>query len=637
MLYSGRDAPYTWFLPRGSGDPVRDYVLTLLVTAAVTYLLTPLVRRFARRIGAIKEPRDRDVHVAPVPLLGGLAMYGGLAAGLLVADQIPQLRGALANTGMISGLLLAGGLLVVVGAVDDRWGMSPLTKAAGQVAAGGIVVATGTQITWLPLPGGNTFFPTSDQATLLTILIVVATINAVNFIDGLDGLAAGIVAIAAISFFLYYYSMTRVIDISALAAPALASAILIGMCLGFLPHNFSPASIFMGDTGSMLLGLLLAYAPISGITSLDPALLGHSVNRYPEILPLLLPAALLVIPYADLLLAVARRTRAGQSPFAPDRKHLHHRLLEIGHSQRASVLIMYLWAALFSGSIVWLSIQRTVQRGSTNHHGQPVLVFIGITVAAVVALLLLAMPKLRGGSRGAQQNAQASDLTAAPRSAGIAMNAVAELATTAAMELRPPAAAPEAARGSAEPQLVAAGAVSPMTRLAAPVPPNGSSAARVAAAPSEPGWGELARPESGWPERDWPERHWPEPNQVAPDPAVGTEPGRADPPAAAWTLGQRSNGHEVPDGRRADLMPAELGGQNRPERNHGYAPSHRAPVPVDAVPLDGAPADATPGGRAGTRSIIGTPPPAVTGQQPIAMLGSDRSLLERKDAGQVES
>ena len=217
------------------------------------------------------------------------------------------------------------------------------------------------------------------------------------------------------------------------------------------------------------------------------------------------------------------------------------------------------------------------------------------------------------------------------------MNAVAELATTAAMELRPPAAAPEAARGSAEPQLVAAGAVSPMTRLAAPVPPNGSSAARVAAAPSEPGWGELARPESGWPERDWPERHWPEPNQVAPDPAVGTEPGRADPPAAAWTLGQRSNGHEVPDGRRADLMPAELGGQNRPERNHGYAPSHRAPVPVDAVPLDGAPADATPGGRAGTRSIIGTPPPAVTGQQPIAMLGSDRSLLERKDAGQVES
>ena len=437
---------------------MRDYVLTLLVTAAVTYMLTPLVRRFARRIGAIKEPRDRDVHVAPVPLLGGLAMYGGLAAGLLVADQIPQLRGALANTGMVSGLLLAGGLLVVVGIVDDRWGMSPLTKAAGQVAAGGILVATGTQLTWLPLPGGNTFFPTSDQATLLTILIVVATINAVNFIDGLDGLAAGIVAIAAISFFLYYYSMTRVIDISALAAPALASAILIGMCLGFLPHNFSPASIFMGDTGvdaaRAAAGLR---ADLEHHLAGPRACLASSVNRYPEIMPLLLPAALLVIPYADLLLAVVRRTRAGQSPFAPDRKHLHHRLLDIGHSQRASVLIMYLWAAVFSGSVVWLSIQRTVQRGSVNHHGQPVLRVRRDhrggrrgAAADVHAQAALAEPRRPAGRAGQRRR---------PRSRGrlSSRRAVAELATTAAMELRPPAAAPEAARGSAEPQLVAAG------------------------------------------------------------------------------------------------------------------------------------------------------------------------------------
>ncbi len=253
---------------------------------------------------------------------------------------------------MISGLLLAGGLLVAIGFIDDRWGMSAIPKLAGQVAAGGILVATGTQITWLPYPGGGIFIPTTDQKTLFTILVVVATINAVNFIDGLDGLAAGIVAIAAVSFLIYYYSLTKVVDISSLAAPALASAILIGMCIGFLPHNFSPATIFMGDTGSMLLGLLLAYAPISSITSTDPNQLASHVNRYPEIMPLLLPAALLVIPYADLLLAVVRRTRAGQSPFAPDRKHLHHRLLDIGHSQRASVLIMYLWAAVFSGSVV---------------------------------------------------------------------------------------------------------------------------------------------------------------------------------------------------------------------------------------------------------------------------------------------
>jgi UDP-GlcNAc:undecaprenyl-phosphate GlcNAc-1-phosphate transferase len=453
---------------------MRDYLLTLLVTAAITYMLTPLVRVFARQVGAIKQPRDRDVHTKPVPLLGGVAMFGGLVAGLLVADQIPQLRdNAFPNTGMVSGLLLAGGLLVIVGIVDDRWGMSPLAKAAGQVAAGGILVATGTQLTWLPLPGGNTYIPTPDQRAVLTIVVVVATINAVNFIDGLDGLAAGIVAIAAISFFLYYYSMAKVIGESALAAPALASAILIGMCLGFLPHNFSPASIFMGDTGSMLLGLLLAYAPISSITSVDPAVLAEKVNRYPEILPLLLPAALLVIPYADLLLAVVRRTRAGRSPFSPDRKHLHHRMLDIGHSQRASVLIMYLWAAVFSGTVVWLSIQRTEERGSTNHHGQPILVFVGITAAALVALVLLAMPKLRWWSRTIRADGQAEqDGQSTP-----------DFAT----ELRPPAEAPLAATGAAEPQLVAAGAVSRMTPLASPGTPNRPGAHAATGAPNGTG------------------------------------------------------------------------------------------------------------------------------------------------------
>jgi UDP-GlcNAc:undecaprenyl-phosphate/decaprenyl-phosphate GlcNAc-1-phosphate transferase len=374
---------------------VPDYLLTLLVAAAVTYLLTPLVRRGAIRAGAMAQPRERDVHVTPVPLLGGLAMYAGLAAGLLVAYQLPQLRSGLANTGMVPGLLLAGGLLVAIGVVDDRWGMSAMTKLVGQIAAAAILVATGTELSWIPEPGGGTFDPTPSQSTVLTILVVVATINAVNFIDGLDGLAAGIVAIAAVSFLIYYYSMTQVVGVSALAAPALASAIVTGMCLGFLPHNFHPARIFMGDTGAMLLGLLLAYAPISSITSLDPGMLASRVNRYPEIMPLLLPAALLVIPYADMLLAVIRRTRAGRSPFTNDRKHLHHRLLDIGHSQRSSVLIMYLWAALFSGSVVWLSVEKTGHPGAANHHGEPVFVFVVITAAAVLALLVMTMPRLR--------------------------------------------------------------------------------------------------------------------------------------------------------------------------------------------------------------------------------------------------
>jgi UDP-GlcNAc:undecaprenyl-phosphate/decaprenyl-phosphate GlcNAc-1-phosphate transferase len=367
---------------------VREYVLTLLVTAAVTYLLTPPVRRGAIKVGAIHAARDRDVHVVPIPLLGGIAMYGGVVAGLWVAGRLVPLGSVFIGSRMASGLILAGGLIVIVGFVDDRWGMNPLSKLAGQVAAGAIIVWSGAELSWIPEPGRGTLILTSNQQIALTILVVVATINAVNFIDGLDGLAAGIICIAAVSFFLYYYTLTKVVHLSAEAGPALAAAVLAGACIGFLPHNFYPARIFMGDTGAMLLGLLLAYVPISSINSLDPSSLTNygfgTVNRFPEILPLLLPAAIMVIPYGDLLLAVVRRTRAGLSPFAPDRKHLHHRLLDIGHSQRSSVLIMYLWAALFSGTVVWLSVAQT-----------PLIVFAVTTLAAVLLLLVMSMPRLR--------------------------------------------------------------------------------------------------------------------------------------------------------------------------------------------------------------------------------------------------
>jgi UDP-GlcNAc:undecaprenyl-phosphate/decaprenyl-phosphate GlcNAc-1-phosphate transferase len=376
---------------------VREYVLTLLVAAAITYLLTPLVRRGAIRVGAVRVPRSRDVHAVPVPLLGGLAMFGGLAAGLIVASRLTPLRGIFADTRIETGLLLAGGLIVLIGVVDDRWGMGPISKLAGQVAAAAILAWQGVEIGWLPEPGGGTLILSSHQQIALTILVVVATINAVNFIDGLDGLAAGIVLIAAVSFFIYYYTLTEVVNVRAEDAPALASAILAGICLGFLPHNFYPARIFMGDTGAMLLGLLLAYAPISSISVLPYQVLtnysgGRTLNRFPEVLPLLLPAVILVIPYADMLLAIVRRTRAGLSPFAPDRKHLHHRLLDIGHSHRSSVLIMYLWATLFSGTVIWLSIART-----------QLFVFALTTLGAAGLLLLMSMPRLRWWRRGRAQ------------------------------------------------------------------------------------------------------------------------------------------------------------------------------------------------------------------------------------------
>ncbi len=368
---------------------MREYFITLLVAAAVTYLLTPLVRRVAMATGAMHAPRDRDVHVVRTPLLGGLAMYGGLAAALLIADHLAHLRDVISGTRVSSGLLLAGGLVVVIGIVDDRWGMSAISKLAGQVAAGGILVWSGTELSWIPSPYGNVIVLSPDQGLVLTILVVVVTINAVNFIDGLDGLAAGIVCIAALAFFVYSYTLLRVAGVPTQSLPALVSAILAGMCIGFLPHNFYPARIFMGDTGAMLLGLLLIYGPISSTATLDPNILVgygrmHTVNRFPTILPILLPAAIFLIPYADLLLAVARRARAGQSPFAADKKHLHHRLLSIGHSQRKSVLIMYLWAALFAVTVVTLSVVRTK------------LLYLAVaTLVCMLVLLLVSVPRLR--------------------------------------------------------------------------------------------------------------------------------------------------------------------------------------------------------------------------------------------------
>jgi UDP-GlcNAc:undecaprenyl-phosphate GlcNAc-1-phosphate transferase len=369
---------------------MREYALVLLVAAAVTYLLTPLVRRVAVVSHAMHEPRARDTHTQPTPLLGGLAMYGGMVAGLVVASRLSFVQDPFQGPSRTeAGLILAGAFVVVVGFVDDRWGLSAISKLAAQVAAAGILVWSGQALPWLPKPNGGTFSLEPDLSVTLTILLVVVTINAINFIDGLDGLAAGIVAVAALSFLAYSYTLIRTIGSTSQSLPAVSSALLAGICLGFLPHNFYPARIFMGDIGAMLLGLLLAYGPISSTDSLDPGLLinyshTHALDRFPTILPLLVPAAIFIIPYADLMFAIIRRTRAGKPLMAADRQHLHHRLLNIGHSYRQSVLIMYLWAALFSVTVVSLSLVRT-----------RLAVFAAATVVAVLTLLPVTMPRLR--------------------------------------------------------------------------------------------------------------------------------------------------------------------------------------------------------------------------------------------------
>jgi UDP-GlcNAc:undecaprenyl-phosphate GlcNAc-1-phosphate transferase len=361
---------------------VREYILTLLTAAAVTYLLTPLVRRIAMATGAMHAPRDRDVHVVRTPLLGGVAMYAGLAAALLVANQLPYLRAAIGGSRVSAGLLLAGGLVVLIGIVDDRWGMSALSKLAGQVAAAGILVWSGTELSWIPWPRGQALWLTPNQALVLTILVVVLTINAVNFIDGLDGLAAGVTAIGAGAFFIYAYHLAILHDVDVAAAPALLSAALAGACVGFLPHNFAPARVFMGDSGSMLVGLLLSAAAVTATTTVDPGTFQSRSASLPLILPLLIPLAVLAVPFFDLSLAIIRRLARGQSPFAPDKQHLHHRMLALGHTHRRAVLLLYFWSALIAGGGVTFAITH-----------RPWTVAVTLVGLALAGMLLSVVPR----------------------------------------------------------------------------------------------------------------------------------------------------------------------------------------------------------------------------------------------------
>ncbi len=331
---------------------MREYLLCLFVAASVTYLVTPLARSFALRWGAMAEVRDRDVHDEPTPRLGGLGMLAGLLAALVVARELPLMSSVFEDSDEPVALLSGALVLVLLGMVDDRWGLDAPTKFAGQALAAAVMALQGIAIVWLPI--GGTFVLDPVTSVLLTVLVVVVAVNAINFVDGLDGLAAGIVGIGALAFFAYSYLLSFEYGFTRATIAALVSAALAGMCLGFLPHNLNPARVFMGDTGSMLIGLLLASSVITLVGQLDPNVV-PGPTFVPALLPILLPAAVMAVPLLDMLLAVVRRTRAGRSPFAPDKQHLHHRLLELGHSQRRAVLLMYGWTALLAFTAVGLA------------------------------------------------------------------------------------------------------------------------------------------------------------------------------------------------------------------------------------------------------------------------------------------
>lgn len=324
---------------------MREHLLVLLFAGIFVYLITPYSRILAFKYGALAKVRDRDVHTQVTPRWGGTAIWLSLILATLIASQLKLLSKAFAQDQQIRGICIAATVICLLGVIDDKWGLDAITKLAGQTLAAAILVNFGVQLLWLPL-NGVTMLPTS-LGQLVTIVIILVTINAVNFIDGLDGLAAGVVAIAAGSFFAFAYLLSVVYNFDRAGAPSLITAIMLGACLGFLPHNFYPAKIFMGDSGSMLLGLLLGVAAISLTGQIDANAIA-SQNFAPTLVPLLLPFAVLAIPLVDLSLAIVRRVRAGRSPFTPDMGHLHHRLLKRGHSHRSATIALYLWTALIA-------------------------------------------------------------------------------------------------------------------------------------------------------------------------------------------------------------------------------------------------------------------------------------------------
>lgn len=321
------------------------YILVTGVSAAVTFGLAIVIWKLSTRYRLHPKIRERDVHTSPTPRLGGVAMFLGMLAAFAVASQIDSFSIVFTEPGKVLGLLGAASIIVLIGVADDIWDLDWITKLAGQFIAAGLLAWQGVQIVTLPIFGRTILSPL--LYLIITVFAIVLVMNAINFIDGLDGLVTGVALIANGVFFVYTYVLQSSAETEYFNLASLISAVLIGACLGFLPLNFHPAKLFMGDAGALLVGLLMAASAISVTGQIDPSIAAQpdqfTASLVPAFIPILLPFAVLVIPLLDFSLAIIRRLRAGKSPFSADRKHLHHRLLDMGHSHLHAVLIFYAW------------------------------------------------------------------------------------------------------------------------------------------------------------------------------------------------------------------------------------------------------------------------------------------------------
>ncbi len=342
--------------------PLNWYAVVLVVAAASAWILTFPARRIAVLIGYVAQPDDRKVHQQVTPEAGGVAMFVAMLVAWAVAASIPALAPLFRNTSEPLGLVLGAAAIFVVGIIDDFRDMSAPAKVAGQVLAATILYFLG--VTWfqfkVPLAGLVQLSP--EWTPLLTALWVIAITNAVNLIDGLDGLAAGVVAIASGALAVYGFHLQHLGNLQPDNIGPLIAVVTCGICLGFLPHNFHPAKIFMGDAGALLLGVLMAastmliggrVAGTVGGTGAAASQAARSGETYFFFAPLFIPFFILGVPIVDMAFAFVRRTANRTGFSTPDKNHLHHRLLRLGHGHRRSVLILWAWTMLLSGFILF--------------------------------------------------------------------------------------------------------------------------------------------------------------------------------------------------------------------------------------------------------------------------------------------
>jgi UDP-GlcNAc:undecaprenyl-phosphate GlcNAc-1-phosphate transferase len=332
---------------------LSDYVLIGLVAAVSTFAATPLVVRLAHVRGWLVEPNERSVHTRPVPQVGGLAMLIGLGVALVVAVSMDRFDVLFDDNSEPLGIAIAAVIVFATGFLDDIRDMAPPGKVTGVVLAGIVLSMFGATMFFFRVPFYDVLILSSDWTPLVTVFWLLGMTQAINLIDGLDGLAAGIVAIAATAFFIYANRLGELELFAEQNVGPLIAVITAGLCVGFLPHNFNPARIFMGDSGAFLLGLLLAVSTSVVGGRADPNTQGFVGQTFFFFAPLAIPLLILGVPILDTLFAIVRRASKRQAIDVADKGHLHHRLMNLGHGHRRSVLILWTWTALLSGFVLY--------------------------------------------------------------------------------------------------------------------------------------------------------------------------------------------------------------------------------------------------------------------------------------------